>query len=221
MAAVTAPATAIASTSATATPMVVSVGAVSPTHKGSRFVRNISMPAISTPAMAPPSISTPAISAPAISTPAISAPATTAPTAVSVGAVGAVGPIHKGSRFVRNISMPAISTPAISTPAMAPPAISPPAISTPAISAPATTAPTAVSVGAVGAVGAVGPIHKGSSIVRKASNSEEGTSHLPTRESGMAPGIAAALMVMIARKPKMLEYFIVKVFLWALQWVCQ
>ena len=219
VAAVTAPATAIASTSATATPTVVGVGAVSPTHKGSRFVRNISMPAISTPAMAPPSISTPAISAPAISTPAISAPATTAPTAVSVGAVGAVGadcPIHKGSRCVRNISMPAISTPA-----MAPPAISPPAISTPAISAPATTAPTAVSVGAVGAVGAVGPIHKGSSIVRKASNSEEGTSHLPTRESGMAPGIAAALMVMIARKPKMLEYFIVKVFLWALQWVCQ
>ena len=40
--------------------------------------------------------------------------------------------------------------------------------------------------------------------------------------SGMAAGIAAALMVMIARQQKMtLKYFIVKVFLWALQCVCQ
>ncbi|KAF8660743.1 hypothetical protein AX14_007342 [Amanita brunnescens Koide BX004] len=79
-------------------------------------------------------------------------------------------------------AMATVSTPAISAPAISAPAISTPAVSAPAISTPATTAPTTVSVGASGAVRAVravGPIYKGSSIVRKASNSEDGTLTFP------------------------------------------
>ena len=80
----------------------------------------------------------------------------------------------------------------------------------------------AAATSTTGSVAALSPIHKRGQHRQKDVQQWGGNPYLPTRESGMAAGIAAALMVMIARQPKMtLKYFIVKVFLWALQCVCQ